>query len=1030
MRRSTSLLFLAFLPALMVAPVVGCSSETQTAASCVDGRLEAQGRERFIVGHTFYMPGVAAGSTCSGVSWTLTSAPDGNKNEVVMGVDGYARFTPHVEGVYTFALGDQAGTVETLNVISSEGVPFHNLNYFPGQSIAVVQDEVWTADVYASTLSRLDPQTLQSRGQIQVGSWPVAIAWKSGMAHVVIAQRGNDTLGLVDLESKRIVDAIWVGDEPSNVILSPDGKTAYASLATENAVVFVDLEKKMVLGRVSTGVDPRAMALSSDGSTLYVASYRSGQSNRFPHAMDPIDEQKDIAVIDTKAMSLKTYFHEVGGMIQGLTFAPDGSKLYVATTQNNTQANLLNIDEAAFAHRVLALDPVSGAVLKSADLSRQATSKGFAATLHGLALADGKLWAVAESSDVVVGLDPNTLEEQTRFVAEGRPRALVAQGKDLFVHGVQAMKVTKSAADAAMPMAGQTRKDPRPELVAQGMQRFTGAGKGYAQNHACNSCHADGLSDRLNWKIGPLNLWETSRPQFWLEGTELIGWTGYVSSARNFALAGNGTIGDKPTTAEFEGMSAYLSSMMPPPAANGKTNRDGALSQEALAGKKIFETKGGCGGCHAMPLATNQQLLENGITKGETDVPSLVGAYRHGSWLKHGDARDLRTAVDMVVDSLGLPNITDADIDSMTRYMEEFTARDFFLLASHPKKNATAAVDGSIELSFSYPVFNDPKNLSRIQLLDSAGAPVSAKVVADARHVMITPDKPLASAANYSVAIARDFESFGERPMIADTKVPFVTAKPAALNLDGPFTWTVSIPVYNPQQGVFDPSKTIPVQVNTSATKASSGSKLLFDYGEDLQFGVTAIIEGTDVHIPPTPVPVNNNFADTRDIVGKIFDDDGDGKADRIEGTLTVTGPGMYFPNMPFVLKKPAGNDCIEGPSGMPAMSVGVGPGGLAQIDWGAEEAIAFFVTSPGAQLPFGPGQTVSNGTAYWGLQTAMFPTGFVGPLTYGTLPANAEDVSEANGAMAGGTKLESGTCYEFSVITTSFSIGKFVKRW
>jgi DNA-binding beta-propeller fold protein YncE len=963
------------------------------------------------------------------MEWTIAAAPSGNTNGIEKGADGYTRFTPHATGPHSFTLSGESGTTESLDVIPSDAAPFHNLNYFPGQSIALVNGELWTADVYASTVTRLDPASVAPKGSIDVGPWPVAIAWREGMKYAVVAQRGGDTLGLVDVAAGRIVDAIWVGDEPSNVVLSPDGKIAYATLASENAVVAVDLASRAVLGRVPTGTDPRAMALSKDGSKLFVASYRSGQSERYPHATDPASEQEDITVIDTLALAVADHFLEVGGMIQGLVLSEDGARLYVATTRNNTQANLLNIDEAAFAHFVLALDPATGDELAAADLSRQPSSKGFAATLHGLALANGKLWAVAESSDVVIGLDPMTLEELVRAPTEGRPRALVADGGAVLVHGAQSMKVTRVEDATGKVTLGQTRPDPRPELVARGQRRFTGAGQGYAQNHACNSCHADGLSDRLSWKIGPLDIWEISRPQFWLEGTEVIGWTGYVSSARNFALAGNGTIGDTPDTDEFEGMSAYLNSLMPPPPANGKTKRDGGLSAEAARGKVLYETKGACISCHALPLGTSRQLLDDGITEGKTDVPSLVGVYRHGIWLKHGDARDLRSSVEQVIESLGLPALSAGEIDDLTRYVEELTARDFFLLARWPRESEKAAVDQPIRLSFSYPVFEDAQNLARIRLLDAAGAPVAAKVTAEDRHVVLSPDKPLSPESTYRVVIGGAFESFSEGKLFEETRIDVETAKAPSMALEGSYEWTVSVPIYNPTTGEFDPNTTVPISVYLKAVKGASGATLTFDYGESLLFDASAIVEGNKMALGATPVPVNSNFADTRDIVADITDDDGDGVADRASGTLTLTGPGMYFPLLPFTFSRPKGGECVEGPSGSGTVAVMLGGDGIPVIDWGAEQAIGLYVTSPGAKLPLGPGQTVTNGTAYWVIQTTAFPEGFLGPVAYGILPTGAEDLSAANGAMPGGTPLESGMCYTFSVITTSFAIGGYTLR-
>jgi DNA-binding beta-propeller fold protein YncE len=465
MRRTGSFSLLAALCALVipatVAGVSGCSGD-EAAASCVSDRFEAQARARFVVGQTFYLPTLADRDGCGGHAWKLTSSPSGNANALVAGADGIARFTPHVPGRYTFALDGEEGTTESLVAISAEGLPFHNLNYFAGQSVAVVNGEIWTANVHAPTLGRLDPATLETRGSIDVGSWPVAIAWRAGMPHAVVAQRGGDTLGLVDVAEGRIVDAIWVGDEPSNVVVSPDGKTAYASLATENAVAIVDLAQRRVLGRVPTGTDPRAMALTKDGKTLYVASYRSGQPDRYPYGVDPVEEERDITVVDTAALAVKGHFLDIGGMLQGLLLSEDESRLFVATTRNDTRALINDTTKASFAHSVVALDAQTGKEIAAADLSRQASSQGFAVTLHGLALADGKLWVAAESSDLAVALDPTTLAEVGRFEAKGRPRAILAAFGAVFVHGAQEMTMTRIAGGAADLKTGKTGTDSRP----------------------------------------------------------------------------------------------------------------------------------------------------------------------------------------------------------------------------------------------------------------------------------------------------------------------------------------------------------------------------------------------------------------------------------------------------------------------------------------------------------------------------------------------------------------------------------------
>lgn len=1017
--------------AAIAASTSSCSSEDPTPlqASCVGADLAAQPRTRFILGQTFYLPVAASQEGCAGLSWAIAEAPAGNANAVVAGADGVARFTPHLAGQYLFTLGEETTPLE---VVSAASAPFHNLNYYAGSSVAEVSGEIWTADVYAPTVTRLDALTLKEIGHADVGAWPVAIAWTKGMTHAVVAQRGSDTLGLVGVASGRIEDAIWIGDEPSNVVVSPDGKTAYVALATEGAIVVVDLVKRALGARIATGTDPRAMALSADGSSLYVASFRSGHPSRAPYASDPVSEERDVTVIATATATVTTTFQDVGDTIQGLLLSADGSTLYLTTTLGDSTVSLTDPTKASLAHVIRALDATTGTVKATADLSRQATSGGFAVTLYGMALDGGKLWIAAEGSDQAIALDPTSLAEVARVKAVGRPRGVLAALGAVYVHGAQGFTVTRLGDGGKAVSTGAAGVDPRPAKLASGQSFFTGAGRTFGQNFACNSCHADGLSDTLVWRVGPNAIFEVSRPQFWLEGATRLGWSGYVSTVENFAFAGNGTVGVRPTTEEFDGMSVYLASLMPPPAATGKTLRDGSLSEQAIRGKAIYDGKGTCNGCHALPLTTNKQVFDEGVTPGLTDVPSLVGSYRHGVWLKHGEARDLRSAVTAVLDYLGNKSLSEAEVDDVTRYVEELTARDFFLLRSEPSASSmSAAVDEPIQLSFSYPVLGDAANLARFTLVDSAGATVAAKVTADGRRVTVTPDAPLAGASKYTLRLGSELESFGEQKLTGAAEVSFTTATKPALKLEGKYALKIHVPTFDPTKpGGFNPAVTVEATVLAEATSTTAGAHLVFDYGQDLARTLAVVIAGKTLRVPPLGLPAGGSFADCAGLTGDLVDLDSDGVADSASGKLRMTGPGIDLPDVAWELVRAVDpSACNEGTTGTVMVGVTKDAQGIPVIDWGADTSLALYVTSPAAILPAGPGM-VTNGTTYWSLAAAMFPTGFAGPLTYGVVPATAQDSTMSNGGMSGGTPLTPGTCYKFSVTTTKFASGDRTMFW
>jgi DNA-binding beta-propeller fold protein YncE len=1016
----------AVILALAVLPACGSDDGGAGPSTCDATPFAAQPIHRFPVGGTYLLPV----PTCAGSTWTLAAAPAGNANAPVLGADdGITRFTPHLAGEYRFTRGDDA---VTLTAVDAGALPFHQLNYYPTRSLALVDGALWVAGVYAPAITALDPASGATLATISVGGWPVAIAWREGMAEALVAQRATDSLGVVDVAARRIVDAIHVGDEPANVVVSPDGATAYVALAVSGRIAVVDVAARRVRATVTLAPDLQALALSPDGARLYAARHRSGHPDRYPYPADPVAEERDVFVVDTASLAIVRELVDVGTTIQWLEVSADGTRLFMSGQANNTYGTIAQDSNLPYVHRVVVFDTTSFALVAEADLSRQDGSAGPVTSLHGLVEAGGALWVAVEGNDELVALDPLTLAELARVPARGRPRALLAapDGDALFAHGAQSFVVTGvDPAARAVVAEHAAGADPRPPAVAEGQRIFTRAGRAYGRQWACNGCHADAKGDTLVWNAGPVVSRMVSRPLFWLEGTAPLGWDAYMSSPRNFAYEGGSTTGWRPVTEESEALAAYLATLAPPPAANDFTARDGALSPAAERGRALFGEEAGCVTCHVLPLGTSNETLDEGATPGRTSIPSIVGAYRHGTWLKDGGARDLRAAVQAMVDWQGVV-LTAEQVDDVTAYLRELTGRDFFVLASAPRRGEqAAAVDQRIVLSLSLPAWGDAQNLARVELRDGAGALVPATVTAEGLHVVVTPTAPLAHDADYELVVPAALESFDERAAVP-ARIAFHTARAPSIRLDGAYRWTVQVPGFNPMTGDFDPVNTVPVDVAVTATPTMSGATLVFDHGDGLAYTTHAVIDGDVVHLGAAPVPTGPSFSDGVTSAAVLLDDDGDGLADGpAGGAYTMSGPGFRFEDLPYTLAPPAVG-CPEGASG--AVEVEVEPtagGGSPTIRWsGPDDGLALYVTAPGATLPMGPGMTVQNGTTYWGLQAAMFPTGFADPVTYGVVPDGASDVTAQNGGTLG--PLQSGVCYQFSVITTGFVVGSRTILW
>ncbi|MFN9810206.1 MAG: Ig-like domain-containing protein [Deltaproteobacteria bacterium] len=1019
--------FTISLASLPVAALAACAS-APPAETCIVAPLDAQPTTRFPSGRTYYLPTLSLEGGCGSLAWSLLEAPPANTNVVVREA-GQSRFTPVETGRYVFAAGEAR---RSLEVIDGRGVPYEDFSYYPSRSQVSVGDEIWITNALVPTVTRVSASEGARLGEIVVGPWPVAIAHHEGARYAVVAQRASDTIGLLDVESARIVDAIHVGDEPSNLVLSPDGARAYVTLATEDAVAVVDLEARRLEATIPAVVDPLGLALSRDGARLFVASHRSGQAQRFPFEDDPASEERDLVVIDTATRAVSATWLEVGSTIGALALSDDDTTLYVATLRNDTESPLGTADNAAFQHVLAAYDTATGSERVQADLSRQPTSAGPAVTLHQPALAGGLVWVPAESSDLVVGLDPVSLEERQRVSVPGRPRHALARGETLFVHGVQALSVTRVTAGGEVLGTTPLADDPRPEDVARGQRYFTGAGRDFAQTWSCNSCHADARGDTLVWNAGPLEGHALSRPFFWLEGTAPLGWAGYLSSVRNYAYTVNINVGVRPTTEEALDLTAYLSGLLPPPAGGATTHLDGSLSEAARRGREVFETRGGCVGCHAGELSTNRSSFPSGITSGVSDVPSLVGAYRHNTWMKRGEARTLEAALDLVLASTSV-TLPEGDRSDLLVYLRELQARDFFVLASSPENNQTrVAVDAPIRLSFSAPVWDAAASVGAITLHDAMGAEVAADVVveADGRHVRVEPRTPLGFAARYEVRLGEGLESFDARALVGARTIGFSTARAPNVRLEGRYVWTVDLPALDFMNRRFDPSVTTPVPVDVQASPTPSGARVTLDYGRSLTLEAQFVIDGDRLVVPPLPVPIGPSFADTRGTIIDLVDDGGEGRAEFGEGAVSMTGPGFVVDDVAFRLEHESSlAGCPEGASGAVAITLGTDDMGRTTFSWDTAEhgdALGLYVTAPRARIPAGPGQVVM-GAAYWVVATEAFPRGFASPVTYGVVPMGARDDGATH--MASFEELAPGGCYKAAVATTRFRTGEVVFR-
>ncbi|MEU9167406.1 beta-N-acetylglucosaminidase domain-containing protein [Streptomyces sp. NPDC048420] len=147
---------------------------------------------------------------------------------------------------------------------------------------------------------------------------PVQVTDGTGTPRALTANFSGASVSSIDLSTDTTTD-IAVGNNPGEVVVSADGRTAYAANQGSNSVSVIDVASGKVTATVAVGKVPAGLALTPDGDTLWVANYTDGT----------------VQSIDTATLKTGTPV-PVGSGPENMAITPDGRTLYVADIHDNT----------------------------------------------------------------------------------------------------------------------------------------------------------------------------------------------------------------------------------------------------------------------------------------------------------------------------------------------------------------------------------------------------------------------------------------------------------------------------------------------------------------------------------------------------------------------------------------------------------------------------------------------------------------------------------------------------------------------
>ncbi|WP_163803874.1 beta-propeller fold lactonase family protein [Mycolicibacterium anyangense] len=169
------------------------------------------------------------------------------------------------DGTYTYqaaaTLAASGGTDDFTVAVSDVT---QGLHLFDGNGTRVVHVVVTVPDPAAQS------------AQIAVGDTPSALAVSPDGKRLYVANLGDNSLSVVDTSTNTTIATVGVGSNPVALALSPTAGRAYVVNSGGDSVSVIDTQTNTVLLTTQVGDSPTAIALNPGGSRAYVVNSGSG----------------------------------------------------------------------------------------------------------------------------------------------------------------------------------------------------------------------------------------------------------------------------------------------------------------------------------------------------------------------------------------------------------------------------------------------------------------------------------------------------------------------------------------------------------------------------------------------------------------------------------------------------------------------------------------------------------------------------------------------------------------------------------
>jgi YVTN family beta-propeller protein len=170
---------------------------------------------------------------------------------------------------------------------------------------------------------------------IRIGKpWPekisvAGIALDDAKNKLYAVSKENNTLYVIDVQSKKVIGQYALGGEGYTCLLSPDHKTLYISCWGCDKIILFDTYQQQIAGSIQVGDNPNDLCVTQNGNWLFVA-------NANDNSVSVIDTRQK-KVVETLNTAL--FPNAPGGSTtNSVALSEDDKMLFIANADNNCLA--------------------------------------------------------------------------------------------------------------------------------------------------------------------------------------------------------------------------------------------------------------------------------------------------------------------------------------------------------------------------------------------------------------------------------------------------------------------------------------------------------------------------------------------------------------------------------------------------------------------------------------------------------------------------------------------------------------------